>query len=252
MEPVKVSQVLDGVIELITQESLDTLACRLETGVLKETISVTRVGANGENDPCLDIVGPYGNRFLVYRVSEELANTIQAVGSHSGGSSSMLGIKNVRIYVPRGTTGIIAAFYKYVFECKVAKQSETCCAVTFDFVFEQKLIFEEKEGIPCDLYDTLEKAGYHIAIYLSSRTAFEHAFKRAHSKTLVYINPRFEGGPEMFASTDNLKDAIRVQQFRLKDIRSSESSKLAYQLEHEVRGPGHVRFPINEHGISSL
>ena len=79
-------------------------------------------------------------------------------------------------------------------------------------------------------------------VYLGDE-AFELAFQRCDAAGLVWVNPRFEGGPAEFASAATREEALRCGQFRLKDLRDPGSGELCLVLEHEVRSTQHKSFP---------
>ena len=145
--------------------------------------------------------------------------------------------------VPEGAAEGISRFYSVVLGCptRLLKDSAGlgCCEVIF--VGDQTLRYQEKRysAPPIDARDHDEAAAFHVCIYLTSASAFAEAFDRAQTAALLYVNPRFEGGPPEFASAATWDEALACGQFRVKDLIDTTTREVALVLEHEVRSPAH-------------
>jgi len=256
--------VVDGVIELESAESLESIAARLsdlfpydgltvEYKLAPATSDAARPSHDAQGsassavDDVLKVRGPWGNQFRIHALEPAVAQRTRAAGEHAGGSDTMLSIRTITLDVPRGAARSISAFYENVLGCAAElNEAATMCHVMFDHVSRQYLIFREVDGHPND-YDESESKRFHVALYLPSHQAFLDAFDRAQKAGLLYVNPRFEGGPIEFASSKTMAEAEEAGQFRLKDI-PGENGRPAFTLEHEVRSPRHKCWPMREAG----
>jgi hypothetical protein len=68
---------------------------------------------------------------------------------------------------------------------------------------------------------------------------------QADAAGLLWVNPRFEGGPPEFASAATVDDALTCGQFRVKDMLDPATQRVGLVLEHEVRSPNHKCNPMN-------
>lgn len=97
-----------------------------------------------------------------------------------------------------------------------------------------------------DSYGIVERARYHVCIYLPSEGDFEAAFRRADAAGAVFVNQRFLGGAPEFSSAVTWAEANACKQFRIKDMRDPQSKRLVLALEHEVRSPLHRCCPVGK------
>lgn len=239
---VKTAQVVNGWIEFGTAENVADLVKRLDSmDALRGKIKITP-----ETDTTTWVQGPFGNLFHIVKVKSEESRQILAAGTHPCGSHKMVSLRKVVLACPPGSASSIARFYNTYLFCNATMETPTRCVVPF--AHNQKLVFEEStKSFPSTAYDTLETQKFHVAIYVDSEEKLEQAFRRATKENLVYINPRFEGGPMEFASSKTEEDVLKTKQFRLKDIPlEGSTNKMAFQLEHEVRSPQHTAFPIGK------
>ena len=142
---------------------------------------------------------PWGNRMKVYEPGPKFGRM-------------MLGIPYVEFEVPKGTAIGIARFYKTMIDtpASVLEESGTRCAVAMVGA-EQKLVYRETDGAQPD-FD-----GHHVAIYISD---FSGPYKRLGERGLV-------------SQEDD------QHQYRFKDIICTETGKLLFTIEHEVRSLRH-------------
>jgi len=153
---------------------------------------------------------------------------------------------------PPGKACAIGRFYEQILGLAVEEEAGRV-AVRFESgrsgLPAQLLAFEEAADAPAaDAYDVDEAAAVHIALYVRDEAAFVAAFERAEAAGIVYINPRFEGGPPEFASARTLGEAVAYGQFRVKDCCDPATGRLGVVLEHEVRSPSHRAFPLGVAG----
>jgi len=232
------SQIINGWIELSTEEELENIRLRL-VDIFKNSVE-----ASVENHE-LVVRGPFGNVFKIHTIHKVEAEAIRQLGGHSGGSDRMLGIKGVRIFCPTGTCQIISKFYETTFRASTEIQGGTC-SVLFEGPCKQSLTFEEVDGVVSDNYDMDYIHQYHVACYVDSREAFLSSFAMTQKNGCLFVNPRFQGGPVEFASSETENEARACWQFRIKDIKNPmQEQQVVYQLEHEVRSTDHVSFPIH-------
>ena len=238
-EPVEVAQIWPGEVVLWTKEALDVVCARL-ADVCPFAAPYLRPGGTEEELSC---TCPWGNCFVLRRAPAGFA----IVGEHAGGSAGLVAMHTVTMPVPTGTAEAIGRFYSLVLGCVARFAKAGCCEVAFEG--QQTLRFEESaDAPPVDAYDRNEAAAYHICIYLASDAAFSAAFERARAANLLFINPRFEGGPPEFASAATWEEASACGQFRLKDMVDVSTGSLGLVLEHEVRTPKHKSCPRKGRG----
>ena len=233
-EPVEVAQVWPGEVMLWTNEALEAVRARL-ADVCPSAAPHFRGTDNGE----LCCICPWGNRFVLQRAPTGYS----VAGEHAGGSAGLVAMPLVTMPIPTGRAEAIARFYSLILGCSARLVGNGCCEVGFNG--QQTLRFEEIEDAPpVDAYDHNEAAASHICIYLESDAAFTAAFERANAANLLFVNPRFEGGPPEFASAASWEEATACGQFRLKDMVDVSNGSLGLVLEHEVRTPSHKSCPL--------
>ena len=142
---------------------------------------------------------PWGNRMKVYEPGPKFGRM-------------MLGIPYVEFEVPKGTAIGIARFYKTMIDtpASVLEEGGTRCAVAMVGA-DQKLVYRETDGAQPD-FD-----GHHVAIYISD---FSGPYRRLGERGLI-------------SQEDD------QHQYRFKDIICSETGKLLFTIEHEVRSLRH-------------
>jgi catechol 2,3-dioxygenase-like lactoylglutathione lyase family enzyme len=155
------------------------------------------------------------------------------------------------VLCPIGRARIIASFFSRVLGVLVDYEEAGRATVRFESgkagLVAQQLVFEESaDAQAADAYDRSEAAGVHLALYLPDAESFAAAFGRVHAAGLLYINPRFEGGPPEFASAKSLEEALECGQFRVKDCVEPDSGELGIVLELEVRYPAHSSYPLHD------
>lgn len=142
---------------------------------------------------------PWGNRMKVYEPGPKFGRML-------------LGIPYVEFEVPKGTAIGIARFYKTMIDtpASVLEEGGTRCAVAMVGA-DQKLVYRETDGAQPD-FD-----GHHVAIYISD---FSGPYRRLGERGLI-------------SQEDD------QHQYRFKDIICSETGKLLFTIEHEVRSLRH-------------
>lgn len=250
-EPVTVGQRWGGTLELLTCEPLATVAERARAaGYATRTLTADEGQEGLGVEGGLEISGPWDGSFVLRAAPAGLERAVAARRGHAGGSGSLLALACATMQVPPGAAGRLARFYEQTMGLAVEEEKGAGrVQVRFDSgqpgLVPQRLVFQEAEGAPpADAYETDERAAVHIAIYLPDEASFVRAFRRAEAAGLLYVNPRFEGGPAEFGSARTLDEALGCGQFRVKDCVDPQTSELGAMLEHEVRFPQHKAFPL--------
>jgi len=229
------SQVLRGSIGLVfPPELFSGLSKRL--GDIKPKMAGTRFDFKilpegkdellGTNNPIktIEVTDPYGNLLRIHENNEEL--------NFRGG----LGIIYLELHVPMSTSALIGNFYHEYFGALPPSQDQTTCRVIVGP--RQQFIFREVEEMKA--YD-----GHHVAIYV---TNFKKTWERLNQNNLLFSNTRFSDHCEKF------EDALRFRQLRFKDF-PLPSSKIPFELEHEVRSifhPSYMRPLVNRSGTLGI
>jgi len=124
----------------------------------------------------------YGNLVCV----EEVKNPerLCRLSNLDGGSNLIVGLKQLNINVRPGSARGLKYFYQGILGCEVHVTSGTVDVLSDSSAgFTQKIRFvETPKALPPNAYETIERAGYHIAIYIKD---FEWAFRRAQSQGLI-------------------------------------------------------------------
>ncbi len=142
---------------------------------------------------------PWGNRMKVYEPGPKFGRM-------------MLGIPYVEFEVPKGTAIGIARFYKSMINTPASVTEEGGVRSAVAMVgADQKLIYRETDGAQPE-FD-----GHHVAIYISD---FSGPYRRLGERGLV-------------SQEDD------QHQYRFKDIICTETGKLLFTIEHEVRSLRH-------------
>lgn len=235
-EPEDTEQVVRGQVSLaFTAEQLHDLRARLTNAGTPHTVD-----AEGS----VSFNCPVGNRFravLWHGAATWFGPAAKLDPSRErglpGGQSKGLGIQSVRFNVPPGSGPGICRFYKKVFAAVVEQHKDDShpdgerdlCLVRIGH--HQSVTFaEQREGDgPLAPYD-----GHHIAVYINE---FERVYEKSAEAGLVWNNPRF---PHL--TYDTLSDALRHNEFRIKDILDPDTGAQLYTLEHEVRSLLHPGF----------
>jgi catechol 2,3-dioxygenase-like lactoylglutathione lyase family enzyme len=262
-EAVTVPQLWAGYITLWIScdgdEDLDILTARLKGNGIAKLVQLP----GGDKEVCCRC--PWGNDFKVRRAPSGSTPS----GCHPGGSSGLVAMPEVVHYIQKGKAQVLVKFWTKLMGCTalLKKGGEGGgpdeCVVPFAaspggpagvdggmgmyFHHQQVLRFVEDEAkaLPLTSYDTdNDKRGYHAAFYMSSHAAFEAAFRAVDAAGLVYVNPRFVGGPPEFGSAEVFAVATACGQFRVKDLADPESGQIGLALELEVRSPRHKCFPL--------
>jgi len=108
---------------------------------------------------------------------------------------------------------------------------DACCRVSVGC--NQSIVFREREdqrrpdviGIDDGIYDP------HFCLYL---THFTETFQRLEKLGLIWSSKR--------ENIFQLDDALRVRQFRFRDIIHPQTGELLVRLEHEIRSVSHPYF----------
>lgn len=231
-EPEEDTQVVRGEIGLaFTSEQLTCLRARLENAGTAHEL---------EADGSLLVTCPVGNKLRLvewpgratwFGPSDPLDPSREK--PLPGGASAGLGMQYVRFRVPVGAAAGICRFYDAVFGATVAEVrhegARSVCVVHIGH--HQSLAFEELvEGEPpLPPYD-----GHHVALYTND---FEGVYERSAAAGVVWSNPRF---PHLTYET--LGDALRHNEFRLRELVDPQTGEVLYTLEHEVRSVLHPGF----------
>jgi hypothetical protein len=175
-----------------------------------------------------------------------------------------LGIQFVNFEVPFGSAFSIAQFYEHFFRAIVLvaqkcsddqlagstqanteisfhpasftdkRESVTACRIVIGY--HQYIQFTEKpqSDVPflkadpeAALNSIVSSEGHHIALYASD---FVSMYERARERGLNWDNPRF---PQFSYVT--LEDAVKHNEFRVKDIIDPLTGEKVFELEHEIR-----------------
>jgi hypothetical protein len=141
-----------------------------------------------------------------------------------GGRSVGLGISHLTLYCAPQRAASICAFYSYFFLASAyastdPETGEPACVVPVGH--GQYLRYTERGG-QLPPYD-----GHHIAVYVQD---FAALYSRLAARGLHWDNPRF---PQF--SYASLQDALRHQEFRIKNLVDPATNETVYELEHEIR-----------------
>lgn len=218
-------QVLDGSVVFFC-DSLPSLRQRIEAASELFQDSCFRVLADKEDEIAISDI--YGNE--VYVREADCPEELRSLSTIPGGSNNIVGLEEVNINVRPGSARGLKHFYKDILDCEVQIDGKTIEVLSDSSAgFTQKLRFlETPTAQPPNAYDTTDRAGYHIAIYLRD---FEEAFRRVEAERGIWVNPRY-------ISVDNVttwEQAKSSGQFRVKDIIDPVTNDLVLMLEHEVR-----------------
>jgi len=238
-EPITDAQRVDGFIEIATRESLEGLLGRLRfLEPLKDRVHVIQADSRS-----LVICGPFGNVFKIEAATLEEVRESES-GEHPCGTDSMVKLRRLVFNCPIGSSISVANFFRDNLFCRVILERGRCIV---PFLYNQTMEFHESlhaENLP---FERSEVCRYHVAFYMQSSFLFERAFEASCQRGLIFVNPRFKGGPIEFASSENLREAQEAQQFRLKNIPKLGSNfDISFQLEQEVRHPSHICMPIGQ------
>jgi len=218
-------QVLDGSVVLLC-DSLSSLRQRIEAfGELFQE-SCFRLLSDKEDE--ITIIDIYGNVVSVREA--DCPEELRTLSTLPGGSNCIVGFEEVNINVRPGSMRGLKHFYEDTLGCDVQVNGKVVEVLSDSSVgFTQKLrFFETPEAQAPNAYDTNDRAGYHIAIYLRN---FEQAFRSVEAERGIWVNPRY-------ISVDNVttwEEAKSSGQFRVKDIIDPVTKDLVLMLEHEVR-----------------
>jgi len=171
--------------------------------------------------------GPFGNRFRVVAAEDRLPPLPDATADDlpPGGDSEGAGIRALRFDAPRGKAPAICRFYDSVFGA-TTEVGDGRYVVRVGAA--QALEFVETDAVAA--YD-----GHHIALYVDG-AAFVRGYGILKKRGLVFENRRF-----LQFTYGSLQDALRHDEFRVKDIADS-NGEVVYELEHEIRTLRHPGF----------
>jgi len=218
-------QVLDGSVVLLC-DCLPSLRQRIEASGELFRESCFRLLSDKEDEIAIRDI--YGN--VVYVREAECPEDLRNLSTLPGGSNSIVGFEEVTLNVRPGSMRGLKHFYEDTLGCDVHVDEKVLEVLSDSSVgFTQKLrFFETPEAQAPNAYDTNDRAGYHIAIYMRD---FEQAFRNVDAEGGIWVNPRY-------ISVDNVttwEEAKSSGQFRVKDIFDPVSKDLVLMLEHEVR-----------------
>ena len=181
-----------------------------------------------------------------------LETRVRACEGHDGGMGTLIAMTRVTHLVQPGAAAHLHRFFTDILGCTAASMTRSMsspnvsCTVPFlSDAGSQLLVFQEssRAGL-ADAYDTDLRSQYHLALYLPSAVQFSRAFARANQLGVIFVNPRFRGGPLEFASSTTLEEAMASGQFRVKNLIHPETGQIGLTLELEVRSPTHCCFPF--------
>lgn len=172
-------QVLDGSILLLC-DSLSSLSQRLKSSEKLWRESSFKVLE--ENSKRISIRDVYGNIVMVEEVL--CPEALCSLSNLAGGSKHIVGFKEVKINVRPGSARGLKHFYQDILGCTVQISGGTIEVQSDSSAgFMQTIRYVETPNaqVP-DAYESIEQAGYHIAIYLNE---FKRAFHRAQAEGLI-------------------------------------------------------------------
>lgn len=142
-----------------------------------------------------------------------------------GGRAVGLGMSHLTLYCAPERAAKICAFYNHFFLASAytstdPETGEPACVVPVGH--GQYLRYTESSGGPLPAYD-----GHHIAVYVQD---FAALYTRLAARGLHWDNPRF---PQFTYAS--LEDALRHQEFRIKNLVDPATNETVYELEHEIR-----------------
>jgi len=108
----------------------------------------------------------YGN--LVWLEEVNNPQRLRGLSNLDGGSNLIVGMRQLNINVRPGSARGLKYFYQNILGCEVHTNSGTVDVLSDSSAgFTQKIRFvETPKALPPNAYETIERAGYHIAIYL--------------------------------------------------------------------------------------
>ena len=128
MEPVVHAQVWAGHIELWTIEPLRDILSRIEierSAVLAMCPTSQLSAAESEGGAALEVVCPWGNRFVVREAPAGYLPRLSGWRGHAGGHASLVGMPGMTHLVRPGAAAMLHAFWSEVVCC--AASLETVC-----------------------------------------------------------------------------------------------------------------------------
>jgi len=177
---------------------------------------------------------PWGNRFEIIQGDDRDPRGEQ--NDNLGGARSLgCSLAEVVVHVPAGTNlPGVARFYEAVLGARAEATSPGRARVRLGP--RQRLTFA---ALPAGAPPPRPYDGWHLAVYVRDLPG---AFARADALGAVFVNPRFAGTD----AADTLEEAMRIQQFRLRDVVDPEdpAAGAVLRLEHEVRGTRRASCPL--------
>jgi len=213
---------------------LNELTKRLEC----HSIPCEEVEKQGPFPAGIRFESPTGVRLRAQQVTQPLLGPTEAIAAPSsvglpGGPSLGIGLVYAEFVCGVGVAAAICRFYEQVLVVPAVAADGVCVVPLQD----QSLIFREVSG-EVEPYD-----GHHVAVYVGNISkgdtveSFKAMYCRSKEAGLVWNNPRFP----MF-TYDTLEDAVRFNEFRVKDLVDPLTGKVVYELEHEIRSLAHPGF----------
>lgn len=250
-------QIVAGEIAL-TVPSLTTLRERIPPAM--EALKGTEFNVQ-DNDDCMRITCPWGNRFSVYdvlrdaQVAENLPKTLTArkmenlhaiggaYGTHRMAVRGKAGIRYVQIDCPYGKSSAIARFYREILGCAVQEmesnddQGSPMRTAIVSVGPGVHLVFLETEQVSAKElvknYQAME--GVHVCFYAND---FKALYQRLAARNLIWTNPRFVH----LDTCDTWQEAKASRTLRFKDIVDLETNEKILELEHETRPLRHGQY----------
>lgn len=227
------AQVIDGSVTL-GYESLGPMRQRLASPPPSLSGSAFRVESAGETDHTIELVDPWGSRFICV----EAPNSADPRGSQPGAEQSEArALLDITLNVPsHASLAGIGRFYTQVLGCKL--DASRCTGdrlvvltggegqtLTFVRVPRDDVVHDEagvdEDGRPLN-------SGVHLSLYLADMRG---AYERADALGVTYVNHRFK------RRAYTAEEAAEQCMFRVLDVVDPEAPAAGpiVRLEHEVR-----------------
>eukprot|EP00931_Biecheleriopsis_adriatica_P123330 TRINITY_DN98363_c0_g1_i1.p1 TRINITY_DN98363_c0_g1~~TRINITY_DN98363_c0_g1_i1.p1 ORF type:complete len:283 (+),score=56.02 TRINITY_DN98363_c0_g1_i1:30-878(+) len=137
-------------------------------------------------------------------------------------ANGVVGIVEVTLQVPKGSSSEIVSFYREVFGFEAENLAAETVIVGGPVKGSQRIRFQECEG--AEAYQ-----GDHLCIYIGD---FEGVFERCLQQELLYVNPRFTH----LDDSRSLEQARHFQAFRILNVKRERD---LFTEEHEIRSRNH-------------
>jgi len=156
-------QVLDGSIVLLCD---NLLSLRQRLKMSKKLLRECSFRIFDQSMDRISIHDVYGNMFFVEEVL--YPENLRSLSNLAGRSKHIVGMKEVNIHVRPGSARGLKHFYQDILGCKVQVNGgiiEVLSDSSAGFTQTIRFVETPKAQAP-NAYETIEQAGYHIAIYL--------------------------------------------------------------------------------------